>query len=161
MLDWFKITLGSVSFFLRWLNIGFLGKEKLDWAKPILMSLKLELVLSDHSLWLHQWIILKCSDVLVRLQVCWLRPVGKTHLSLYKSVNANQMLTSILKISYTHTHKHIDTHIRKLTHTHTDIYTHVVNCMGSKKTEELRHHCGKVSENQSTSAQGLTTNFSK
>lgn len=33
--------------------------------------------------------------------------------------------------------------------------------MGSQKIEELRHHCGKVSENQNTSAQGLTTSFSK
>lgn len=37
----------------------------------------------------------------------------------------------------------------------------MVNYMGSKKVEELRHQCGRVSENQNISAQGLATNFSK
>lgn len=46
-------------------------------------------------------------------------------------------------------------------HTHVFTHKHMVNYMGSKKVEELRHHCGRVSENQNISAQGLATNFSK
>lgn len=44
-------------------------------------------------------------------------------------------------------------------HIHTHIY--VIKCVGSKKPEELRYHCEKVSEKQNTSAQSLVINFNK
>lgn len=65
-----------------------------------------------------------------------------------KSVSTNQTLTGVLSVPY-----------RKCTYIPT--HMHMVKCMGSKKIEELRYHCGKVSEKQNTSAQDLAINFTK